>query len=102
MESVKGFVSGHCYRCHGVYDHIHGIKTQKPEAFDFIGVFMGHEEGFECIICDKGHNAWGFNVYQGRLEHPTKAEVEDYISDVGYETFTFGKEHLPEMVEEIL
>lgn len=100
MEKIK-LIPGHCYRLHGEYKTVHGFKTAKPDIFDFIGYYMGREEGFDCIVCGKGDNAFGFNVYQGDLEHPTKKQVEDYIDNIGYETFTFGKEHMPEVIEEI-
>jgi len=98
----KNLIPGHCYRMHGIYTKIHSSPTKKPESIDFIGIFMGKEEGFDCIICDHGSNCPGFNVYQGDLEHPTKKDVEDYIGTGHYETFTFGWEHMPDIVEEIL
>ena len=85
----SAFKKGHCYR---LYDPNFGDE--------FIGVYMGREEGYSCMICGKGNNAHGFNVYQGRLEHPTKAEVQERINE-GYETFFYGTEHLPNIIEEI-
>ena len=46
---------------------------------------MGREEGYSCMICGKGSNAYGFNVY----------------NDTGYETYFYGKEHMPEVLEEL-
>lgn len=84
------FKKGHCYRAH---------DTHYNETF--IGIYMGREEGYPCMICGKGNNAHGFNVYQGHAENPTKAEVEAYIDSKGYETYFYGSEHLPELVEEV-
>lgn len=84
------FKLGHCYRIH---DNFFGD--------DSIAIYMGREEGYPCMICGKGNNAHGFNIYQGNAEHPSKQNVEDYINRVGYETYFYGNEHLPELVEEI-
>lgn len=84
------FKKGHCYKA---YD--------KHTNSTFIAIYMGCEKGYPCMICGKGNNAKGFNVYQGDSENPTKAEVEDYISNKGYETFFYGNEHLPTLIKEI-
>lgn len=96
-------IPGHCYRLRGEYDHWNGDKAL-PFVEDFIGIYIGREEGFQCMICGKGENAYCFNVFQGddTNHNPTRKEVEDYIDSIGYETFAFGKEHLPKVLEEIL
>lgn len=84
------FKKGHTYRIH---DSIYNT--------DAIAIYMGREEGYPCMICGKGNNAHGFNVYQGNEENPTADEVQNYISNEGYETWFYGTEHLPELVAEI-
>ena len=83
----------------GIYDELDGSPCNW--ATDFIGIYIGREEGFNCMICGKGCNAFCFNIYQGSLKDPTKAQVEAQIDNVGYETYGFGKEHLPEIMKEI-
>lgn len=85
------FKKGHCYRIR--CNHF---------SLTAIAIYEGREEGYECSVCGKGSRAHGFNIYQGRKESPTAEEVRDYISDVGYETWFYGTEHLPELIEEIL
>ena len=45
-----------------------------------IGYFLGRQPGFECCVCGKGTNAYTFNIWN---------------SDIDYETWGYGKEHLP-------
>ena len=70
------------------------MKKGKFYEFEFKGYklkgqFMGREKNFECLVCGKGCNAYCFNVFN------TKEELEQNI----YETFSFGKEHLPKLKE---
>ena len=51
--------------------------------------YMGREEHFECLVCGKGNNAYCFNVFD---------TMEKYEQGQ-YETFSFGKEHLPKLTE---
>ena len=55
----------------------------------FISQYMGREEHFECMVCGKGNNAYCFNVFD---------TLEEY-NNCSYETFSFGKEHLPKLEE---
>ena len=55
----------------------------------FISQFMGREEGYSCCVCGKGKNTYCFNVFNTLVE---------YKKDM-YETFSFGKEHLPKLIE---
>ncbi len=84
------FKKGHCYKA---FDEFYKCE--------FIGIYMGREQGYECMICGKGNNAHGFNIYQGSIKNPTKEEVENHICNIGYETWFYGNEHLPTMIEEI-
>lgn len=84
------FKKGHCYKVQD--NHL---------SMTYTAIYMGREEGYPCMICGKGNNAHGFNVYQGESENPNKAQVEDYIDNDGYETFFYGTEHLPEIIEEV-
>ena len=47
---------------------------------------MGREDGFSCCVCEKGYNAHCFNIW--------------YNKDGGYETWGFGTDHLPELIED--
>ena len=85
------FKKGHCYKIYCKHFNLTAIA-----------IYEGREEGYECSVCGKGDNAHGFNIYQGRKEIPTAEEVREYISNVGYETWFYGTEHLPELIEEIL
>lgn len=52
--------------------------------------YMGRQEGFECSVCEKGCNAYTFNILHG-------SNLQEALSnyDKGdYETIGFGKEHL--------
>ena len=48
--------------------------------------YYGREEGFECLVCGKGNNAYCFNRY--------------YDQDQ-YETFSYGKEHMPKIIKDL-
>lgn len=52
----------------------------------YIVQYMGREEGFGCMVCDHGNNAQCFNRY--------------YDTDQ-YETWCYGKEHLPEIIKDL-
>jgi hypothetical protein len=53
----------------------------------YIGQYMGREKGFECCVCGKGCNAHCFNIW--------------YDKDGGYETWGFGNDHMPEIIEDL-
>jgi len=50
-----------------------------------VGQYIGSECGFECCVCGKGSRAKCFNVF--------------YDKD-GYETWGYGREHMPKILEE--
>ena len=52
-----------------------------------IGQYTGNEQGFECCVCCKGCKAHTFNIW--------------YDKNGGYETWGFGKEHMPTIVEDL-
>lgn len=51
-----------------------------------IGYFLGRQSGFECCVCGKGENAYTFNIWH---------------SNIDYETWGYGKEHLPQIIEDL-
>lgn len=51
-----------------------------------IGYFVGRQNGFECCVCGKGCNAYTFNIW---------------YSSHDYETWGYGKEHLPTIAEDL-
>ena len=65
-------------------DHWYKFKEQSGEVH--IGQFLGRCEGFECCVCGKGENAYCFNIWYCK---------EDY------ETWGYGKEHMPEILEDL-
>jgi hypothetical protein len=61
-------------------------ETNFGENKLYIAQYYGREEGFECMVCNHGHNAYCFNVY--------------YDYDM-YQTWCYGKEHMPEIVKDL-
>ena len=53
----------------------------------FIGQYVGTEQGFPCCVCDKGCRAKVFNVW--------------YDKEGGYESWGFGPNHMPELLEDL-
>lgn len=53
-----------------------------------IGFYLGRQGGFECCVCGKGNNAYTFNIW-----HSTQG--------CDYETWGYGKEHLPKLIEDL-
>lgn len=51
-----------------------------------IAQYYGREEDFECCVCEKGHNAFAFNIYYNEDE---------------YQTWCYGKEHMPKIIKEL-
>ena len=51
-----------------------------------IGYYLGRQGGFECCVCGKGNKAYTFNIWYCNYD---------------YETWGFGKEHLPEIIEDL-
>lgn len=56
------------------------------DGIKYIGQYIGRQSGFECSVCGKGCNAYTFNIW---------------YNDRDYETFSYGKEHLPKMVKDL-
>ena len=50
---------------------------------EYIGQYIGKQKGFECCVCGKRCNAYTFNIWH---------------NDTSYETWEYGKEHLPIIV----
>ena len=53
---------------------------------EFIGQYTGRQDGFECCVCRKGCKAHTFNIW---------------YCENDYETWGFGNNHLPEIVEDL-
>lgn len=53
---------------------------------EHIGYYCGRQKGFECCVCGKGVNAYTFNIWN---------------SPNDYETWGYGKEHLPVIIEDL-
>lgn len=64
-------------------------RFEDPNFGMVVGEYYGRQKGFECQICRFGHNAHCFNIYH------TKGNWYEY------ETFSYGKEHLPEILEDL-
>lgn len=62
-------------------------KFRDPNLGVHIGQYMGKQEGFECCVCGKGHNAYTFNIWYA-------------AGDFNYETWGYGKEHL-DVIEDL-
>lgn len=56
----------------------------KENGKTFVGQYLGRTD-FECCVCGKGNHAHTFNIWYG--------------SD--YESWGYGKCHLPEMLEDL-
>ena len=54
-----------------------------------IGYYLGTDADFPCCVCDKGHKAHTFNIW---YKTPNCSN---------YETWGFGKEHMPEILEDL-
>lgn len=62
-------------------------KFREADGCEHIGQYIGRQQEFECCVCGKGHKAYTFNIW--------------YNKDGGYETWGYGKEHLPEIVDDL-
>lgn len=65
-------------------DYIYRVKLNGGEILKL--QYVGRQRGFYCCVCEKGNNVHTFNSW--------------YSID-GYETYGFGQEHMPEILEEI-
>lgn len=48
--------------------------------------YVGRQRGFYCCVCGKGSNAYTLNIWN---------------SSPDYETWGYGQEHLPEIIEDL-
>ena len=53
---------------------------------EYIGQYIGRQEPFECGVCGKGHKAHTFNIWYDAHN---------------YETFGYGTEHMPKIIEDL-
>ena len=52
-----------------------------------VGQYIGNDNDFPCCVCGKGHKAHCFNIWH------------DIFGE--YETWGYGSEHMPEIVEDL-
>lgn len=64
----------------------HWYRFMEPDNNIYIGQYVGRQKGFECCVCGKGCNAYTFNIWN---------------SETDYETWGYGKEHLPKILEDL-
>ena len=69
-----------------IVGHWYKFREQGSDV-THIGQYMGRTQGFPCCVCGKGNKAHEFNVH--------------YDIHGGYETWGFGKEHIPEIIEDL-
>ena len=67
----------------------HFYKTRRPGCDIEVCEYIGRVEGYECQVCGGGHNAYCFNLYHRKSW------------GLDYETYCYGKEHLPEIIEDL-
>ena len=67
--------------------HWYKFKDTYGDGSQHIGQYMGNTQEFECCICGKGHKAHEFNIW--------------YDPEGGYETWAYGREHLPKLIEDL-
>lgn len=77
-------------------EHFYKIKDSYGEVA--IAKYMGRQEGFECCVCHKGNNAYTFNIYA--YDDETLEQAKENEKNGNYETWGYGKEHMPEILEE--
>ena len=53
---------------------------------EHIGYYLGRQKGFECCVCGKGENCFTFNIWHSYRD---------------YETWGYGKSHLPVIVADL-
>lgn len=61
-------------------------RFMEPDNNIYVGQYVGRQKGFECCVCGKGSNTYTFNIWN---------------SETDYETWGYGKEHLPEILEDL-
>ena len=65
------------------------IKDENLDGLEgrmYIVQYIGREDHFECMVCNKGNKAYCFNRYY---------DVDQY------ETWSYGKEHLPKIIKDL-
>lgn len=61
-------------------------KFREADGAEHKAQYIGRQAGFECCVCGKGCNAKTFNVWYNKND---------------YETWGFGNDHLPQIIEEL-
>lgn len=75
---------------------IKGHWYQVKDSFgdEWVGQYLGRQEGCTCCVCEKGNNAHAFNVWY-QLQYDDEPGCNDY------ETLSFGTEHLPTIIKDL-
>lgn len=71
-------------------------KIKDAHNFVGYGVYMGKQQDFECCICRKGNCVKTFNILHG----DTIEEGLNNLDKGDYETFGYGNEHFPDILED--
>ena len=64
----------------------HWYRFAEQNGQTHIGQYTGRDQGFECCVCRKGCKAHTFNIW---------------YNESGWETWGFGRDHLPKIIEDI-
>lgn len=73
-------------------------RIKDAHGTEAIGEYMGRQEEFGCCICYQGNHAYTFNIYGYPGE--TLDNVKRRYEVGSYETWGYGKEHLPEILKD--
>ena len=64
----------------------HWYRFTEQNGVTHIGQYTGNDQGFECCVCGKGCKARTFNIWYNGTD---------------YETWGYGRDHLPEITEDL-
>ena len=64
----------------------HWYKFKEQDGGEHVGQYTGNDQGFECCVCGKGCKAHTFNIWH---------------SAVDWETWGYGRDHMPEILEDL-
>lgn len=60
-------------------------RFKEADGAEHVGQYTGDEQGFECCVCGKGCKAKTFNIWYG----------------ADYETWGYGPNHMPQIIEDL-
>ena len=64
----------------------HWYRFAERDGTRHVGQYTGNDQGFECCVCGKGCKAHTFNIWH---------------NENGWETWGFGRDHLPTIIEDL-